>query len=271
MIQYNLNKIKINDNYNNNEDNSNQNLNIINNGNDYNDFNYYNIKQKLINLMDKFADAFDKENKTLLISAIKELNNFSEKYKFEYVSQLTLDWLLKIQNKQYENRELKYIGYYNQIRDIMDKMLKELKRKADLLIISQRKQNKNNDNKKENSNKDNSDNNINKVDISNNFQIPPIMTNKNLQKKNSINKEDIFKTQEIVPIKIDIDVQNNLNINEVEEILKNLDEGDLGNLGSNKNLNNNKKLLNKHVNSRNDNELEAFSYPFKENNLCNIF
>ena len=98
-----------------------------------------------------------------------------------------------------------------------------------------------------------------------------MITNRNLQKMNSINKEDIFRSTEIVPIKIDIEVQNTLDINEVEEILKNLDEGDLVNLGSKSNVNNNKKTLNKHMNSRNDNELEAFSYPFKEDDLCSIF
>ena len=270
LIQYNLNKIKINDNYN-NEENSNQNLSINNNDNlnENSEFDYFIIKQNIINLMDKFAEAFDKGNKNLLISAIKDLSNFSEKYKFDYVTQLTLDCLLKIQNKEYENCELKYIGYYNQIRDIIDKMLKELKKKADLIIISKLK-NKNKNNINQIKNNDNI-NNINRIDISNSVKVPSIIMNKNLQKKNSINKEDIFKTKEIVPIKIDIEVKNSLNINEVEEILKNLDEGDLGNFGSKKNLENNKKLLNKHNNNRNDNELEAFSYPFKEDNLCNIF
>ena len=84
----------------------------------------------------------------------------------------------------------------------MDKMLKELKRKADLLIISQRKQNKNNDNKKENSNKDNSDNNINKVDIYNNFQVPPIMTNKNLQKKILLIKKIYLKHKKLYQLKL---------------------------------------------------------------------
>ena len=95
--------------------------------------------------------------------------------------------------------------------------------------------------------------------------------NKSFLKKNSINKEDLLRTKEIIPIKIDIEVQKSLNINEVEEILKNLEEGDLGNLGSKDNISNNKKILNKHINNRNQNEIEAFSYPFKENNLCYLF
>ena len=269
LIKYNLNKVVINNNYN-NEENSTQNLVNLNNMNS-DEFDYYNIKQQVINLIDKFADAFDKENKNQLILAIKDLNSFSDKYKFDYVTQLTLDWLIKLQGKEYDNRELKYIGYYNQIREIMDKMLKELKKKADLIIFAEQKNNIDNKNEIENNN------NINKniVNISNsntNIKIPNIMiTNRNLQKMNSINKEDIFRSTEIVPIKIDIEVQNTLDINEFEEILKNLDEGDLVNLGSKSNVNNNKKTLNKHMNSRNDNELEAFSYPFKEDDLCSIF
>ena len=276
LIKYNINKIKINNNYI-NEDNSTKNIEEIN-GNNNNEFDYFNIKQQVINLMDKFADAFDKENKSQLISAIKDLNDFSEKHKFDYVSQLTLDWLIQMKEKKYDNCELKFIGYYNQIRDIMDKMLKELKKKADLIIIHEQKkmkeQIKENKIKKENNNNNFSTNPLKSKSNSTQVEVPSILLNKNIQKMNSINKEDIFRTKEIVPIKIDIEVQKTLNINEVEEILKNLDEGDLGNLGSKSNAinnNNNKKLLNKHINNRNDNELEAFSYPFKENNICYIF
>jgi len=249
LIKYNLNKIKINDNKDKEKEND-KNEN----------FDYYNIKQQVINLMDKFANSFDKENKPQLISAIKDLNEFSEKYKFDYVFQLTSDWLTKINDKKYDNCELKYIGYYNQIRDIMEVMLKELKKKEDLILLSQEKKNK--ENKKEN-NETSTNNNINenKSEDSNN----------NIQKMNSINKEDLLSTKEIVPIKIDIEVQNSLNINEVEEILRNLDEGDLGNLGSKASTTNVKKVLNKNVNNRNDNELEAFCYPFKEDRLCYIF
>ena len=276
LIKYNINKIKINNNYI-NEDNSTKNIEEIN-GNNNNEFDYFNIKQQVINLMDKFDDAFDKENKSQLISAIKDLNDFSEKHKFDYVSQLTLDWLIQMKEKKYDNCELKFIGYYNQIRDIMDKMLKELKKKADLIIIHEQKkmkeQIKENKIKKENNNNNFSTNPLKSKSNSTQVEVPSILLNKNIQKMNSINKEDIFRTKEIVPIKIDIEVQKTLNINEVEEILKNLDEGDLGNLGSKSNAinnNNNKKLLNKHINNRNDNELEAFSYPFKENNICYIF
>ena len=276
LIKYNINKIKINNNYI-NEDNSTKNIEEIN-GNNNNEFDYFNIKQQVINLMDKFADAFDKENKSQLISAIKDLNDFSEKHKFDYVSQLTLDWLIQMKEKKYDNCELKFIGYYNQIRDIMDKMLKELKKKADLIIIHEQKkmkeQIKENKIKKENNNNNFSMNSLKSKSNSIQVEVPSILLNKNIQKMNSINKEDIFRTKEIVPIKIDIEVQKTLNINEVEEILKNLDEGDLGNLGSKSNAinnNNNKKLLNKHINNRNYNELEAFSYPFKENKICYIF
>ena len=276
LIKYNINKIKINNNYI-NEDNSTKNIEEIN-GNNNNEFDYFNIKQQVINLMDKFDDAFDKENKSQLISAIKDLNDFSEKHKFDYVSQLTLDWLIQMKEKKYDNCELKFIGYYNQIRDIMDKMLKELKKKADLIIIHEQKkmkeQIKEKKKKKENNNNNFSTNPLKSKSNSTQVEVPSILLNKNIQKMNSINKEDIFRTKEIVPIKIDIEVQKTLNINEVEEILKNLDEGDLGNLGSKSNAinnNNNKKLLNKHINNRNDNELEAFSYPFKENNICYIF
>ena len=248
LIKYNINKIKINN------DISTKSIEASNNN--LNDFDYLNIRQEVINLMDYFARAFDRNNKNDLITAIKDLSKFAEKYKFDYVTQLTLDWLLKLKDKKYDKCELKYIGYYNQIRDIMDKMLKELKKKADLIIISQQK--KINNNKSENSN-----NNINNVD--NNMPIGD-----NLLKKNSINKEDLLKTKEIVPIKIDIEVNNNLNINEVEEILRNLDEGDFSNFGNKGSPTHTKKLLNKLNANRND-EMEAFSYPFKEDNLCYIF
>ncbi len=248
LIKYNINKIKINN------DISTKSIEASNNN--LNDFDYLNIRQEVINLMDYFARAFDRNNKNDLITAIKDLSKFAEKYKFDYVTQLTLDWLLKLKDKKYDKCELKYIGYYNQIRDIMDKMLKELKKKADLIIISQQK--KINNNKSENSN-----NNINNVD--NNMPIGD-----DLLKKNSINKEDLLKTKEIVPIKIDIEVNNNLNINEVEEILRNLDEGDFSNFGNKGSPTHTKKLLNKLNANRND-EMEAFSYPFKEDNLCYIF
>ena len=133
LIKYNINKIKLNDNYKNVE-----NSNILN-FNENEDFDYLNIKSQVITLMTKFGDAFDKENKNLLISAIKDLNIFSEEHKFDYVTQLTIEWLEKLKDKKYEKCELKYIGYYNQIRDIMETMLSELKKKADMIIISKKK------------------------------------------------------------------------------------------------------------------------------------
>lgn len=87
----------------------------------------------------------------------------------------------------------------------------------------------------------------------------------------TINKEELLRTKEIIPIKIDIEVNNSLNIDDVEEMLRNLDKGDLGNLGTKGSNSNIRKLFNKHFVNRNDNELEAFSYPFKEDNLCYIF
>ena len=140
----------------------------------------------------------------------------------------------------------------------MNKMLRELKKKADLMIITQRKKNK-----------DNILNNIN--DLNNNITMNAINAaiGQNILKKNSINKEDLLKTKEIIPIKIDIEVKNHLNINEVEDILNKLEEGDCGSAGNKVNINNQKRIINKHIN-RNE-ELEAFSYPFKENNFCYIF
>ena len=262
LIKYNLNKIIIN----NNEENSNKNM-FMNN-----DVDYSNIKETVIILMNKFAAAFDNENKNQLITALKGLNDFSTKYQFDYVTNLTLEWLNKLNEKKYNKCEFKYIGYYNQIRDIMDKMLKELKKKVDHIIMLQLKKSKifKNENNINNNNiaNDNNINNINSIKI---IKEPPTMViNKNFQKKVSLNKEDLLKTKEIVPIKIDIEVQNTLNINEVENILKNLEEGDLGHIGSKGNVTNNKKLLNKQGN-RIDNELEAFSYPFKDDSMCVIF
>ena len=63
-----------------------------------------------------------------------------------------------------------------------------------------------------------------------------------------------------------------MNINKVEEMLKSIEEGELGNLCFKENKQNNKKILNnKNINNRNQNEMEAYSYPFKEDNLCYIF
>ena len=242
LIKYDINKIKINDD---SKENKFGEPNNENNSN--NDFDYYYIKEKVINIIDKFSYAFDYENKSQLILAMKELNDFSKKYKFDYVTQLTFDWLSQIQDKKYENCELKYIGYYNQIRDIMDKMLNELKKKVDLILVSQ-----------ENKIKKENDNNIQEQ-------------NTNFQKMKTINKEELLRTKEIIPIKIDIEVNNSLNIDDVEEMLRNLDKGDLGNLGTKGSNSNIRKILNKHFINRNDNEMEAFSYPFKEDNLCYIF
>jgi hypothetical protein len=240
LIKYDIYKIKINDNNNENKIGGKAN-------NENNDFDFYNIKEKVINIMDKFSYAFDNENKSQLILAIKELNDFSKYYKFDYVTQLTFDWLSQIQDKKYENCELKYIGYYNQIRDIMNKMLNELKKKVDLILVSQE-----NEIKKEN------DNIIQEQ-------------NTNFNKRKSINKEELLRTKEIIPIKIDIEVNNSLNIDDVEEMLRNLDKGDLGNFGAKGSNSNIRKILNKHFVNRNDNEMEAFSYPFKEDNLCYMF
>jgi hypothetical protein len=135
-------------------------------------------------------------------------------------------------------------------------MLKELKKKVDFILFSQEIKNKENQNIKKSNNNEND-----------NLQIH----NRNFQRINTINKEELLKTKEIKPIKIDIEVQNSLNLSEVEELLRNLDEGDLGNFGNKGNAWNNKKLFNRQIKIRSDNEFEAFSYPFKEDNFCHAF
>jgi hypothetical protein len=79
--------------------------------------------------------------------------------------------------------------------------------------------------------------------------------------------------KEIIPIKLDIDIQNKLNLDEIEVIINNLEKGDFGIMETkNTSMTNKKKILKSHFNNRNDNELEAFSYPFKEeDNFCIIF
>ena len=242
LIKYDIYKIKIND-----DDNNKIGGEGNNENNSINDYDYFYIKEKVISIMDIFSDAFDNENKSQLILAFKKLNEFSTHYKFDYVTQLTLDWLSQIKDKKYENCELKYIGYYNQIRDIMDTMLNELKKKVDLILVSQE----------------------NKIKKENDNIIQGENTNCHVIK--SINKEELLKTKEIIPNKIDIEVNNSLNIDDVEEMLRNLDKGDLGNLGKKGSNSNIRKILNKHYINRSDNEMEAFSYPFKEDNLCYIF
>ena len=251
IIKYNINKIKIVETkyeQKSNDDNLEQILE--------NEIDMFNIKNQVINLMDKFDEAFTAEKRKILISAVKDLNNFSKKYKFTYVEQLTLDWLKYLEDKKNEKTSLKYFGYYNQIREIMDKMLKEIKKKVDLFIFYREKKKKNSK-ESDKSPKENGSKALDKRSSKN---------------KQTINKEDLLKSKEIIPIKLDIDIQNRLSLDEVEEIIQNLEKGDFGNLeNKNQNMINKKKILKSHFNNRNDNELEAFNYPFKEEHLCGIF
>ena len=251
IIKYNINKIKILETkyeQKSNDDNLEQILE--------NEIDMFNIKNQVINLMDKFDEAFTAEKRKILISAVKDLNNFSKKYKFTYVEQLTLDWLKYLEDKKNEKTSLKYFGYYNQIREIMDKMLKEIKKKVDLFIFYREKKKKNSK-ESDKSPKENGSKALDKRSSKN---------------KQTINKEDLLKSKEIIPIKLDIDIQNRLSLDEVEEIIQNLEKGDFGNLeNKNQNMINKKKILKSHFNNRNDNELEAFNYPFKEEHFCGIF
>ena len=251
IIKYNINKIKIVETkyeQKSNDDNLEQILE--------NEIDMFNIKNQVINLMDKFDEAFTAEKRKILISAVKDLNNFSKKYKFTYVEQLTLDWLRYLEDKKNEKISLKYFGYYNQIREIMDKMLKEIKKKVDLFIFYREKKKKNSK-ESDKSPKENGSKALDKRSSKN---------------KQTINKEDLLKSKEIIPIKLDIDIQNRLSLDEVEEIIQNLEKGDFGNLeNKNQNMINKKKILKSHFNNRNDNELEAFNYPFKEEHFCSIF
>lgn len=248
IIKYNINKIKIDENI---QDN------VSNEKNFENESEIFNIKNQVINLMDKFDEAFTKEKKQLMISAIKDLNDFAKKYKFGYIMQLTLDWLKYLEDKNNENSSLKNFGYYNQIREIMDKMLKEIKKKVDFMILYREKyKNKKSGEKNE---KEYQQKLSNKQSVG--------------SRKKTINKEDLLKSKEIVPIKLDIDIQNHLNLDEIENIIQNLEKGDFGNVeNNNASISNKKKILKSHFNNRNDNELEAFTFPFKEEDLlCNIF
>ena len=251
IIKYNINKIKIletKSEQKSNDDNLEQILE--------NEIDMFNIKNQVINLMDKFDEAFTAEKRKILISAVKDLNNFSKKYKFIYVEQLTLDWLKYLEDKKNEKISLKYFGYYNQIREIMDKMLKEIKKKVDLFIFYREKKKKNSK-ESDKSPKENGSKALDKRSSKN---------------KQTINKDDLLKSKEIIPIKLDIDIQNRLSLDEVEEIIQNLEKGDFGNLeNKNQNMINKKKILKSHFNNRNDNELEAFNYPFKEEHFCGIF
>ena len=248
VIKYNINKIKIDDmnKGNNNIDNSEKNI--------QNEDDIFNIKHQVIKLMDKFDEAFSKEKKQLMIEAIKELNLFSKKYKFSYVSQITLDWLHYLEDKKNENISLKNFGYYNQIREIMDNMLKEIKKKVDLMIIYREKKSKG-------------------IKTGEKEGVKTINKQSMDSRKKSINKEDLLKSKEIVPIKLDIELQNRLSLDEIEDIINNFEKGDYRNLeNKNESIQNKKKILKSHFNNRNDNELEAFTYPFKEeDNFCIIF
>ena len=248
VIKYNINKIKIDDmnKGNNNIDNSEKNI--------QNEDDIFNIKHQVIKLMDKFDEAFSKEKKQLMIEAIKELNLFSKKYKFSYVSQISLDWLHYLEDKKNENISLKNFGYYNQIREIMDNMLKEIKKKVDLMIIYREKKSKG-------------------IKSGEKEGVKTINKQSMDSRKKSINKEDLLKSKEIVPIKLDIELQNRLSLDEIEDIINNLEKGDYRNLeNKNESIQNKKKILKSHFNNRTDSELEAFTYPFKEeDNFCIIF
>ena len=249
IIQYNINKIKIDDinqENNSNIDNTEKSL--------QNETDIFKIKNQVIKLMDKFDEAFTKEKRLLLIQALKDLNIFAKKYKFSYVSQLSVEWFKYLEDKENEKKSLKNFGYYNQIREIMDKMLKEIKKKVNLMILYREKKHLNNKLEEKDENKL-----INKLSIG--------------SQKKSINKEDLLKSKEIIPIKLDIDIQNKLNLDEIEVIINNLEKGDFGIMETkNTSMTNKKKILKSHFNNRNDNELEAFSYPFKEeDNFCIIF
>ena len=100
-----------------------------------------------------------------------------------------------------------------------------------------------------------------------------IINKQSPQKKQSINKEDLLKMKEIIPIKLDIDIQSKLSLEEIQNIMKNLEKGEFGNQADkdNKSSFNHKKISKSHFNNRNDNEIEAFAYPFAEESLCNIF
>ena len=251
IIKYNINKIKIVETKYEQKSNDDSLEQILEN-----EIDMFNIKNQVINLMDKFDEAFTAEKRKILISAVKDLNNFSKKYKFIYVEQLTLDWLKYLEDKKNEKTSLKYFGYYNQIREIMDKMLKEIKKKVDLFIFYREKKKKNSK-ESDKSPKENGSKALDKRSSKN---------------KQTINKEDLLKSKEIIPIKLDIDIQNRLSLDEVEEIIQNLEKGDFGNLeNKNQNMINKKKILKSHFNNRNDNELEAFNYPFKEEHFCGIF
>ena len=251
IIKYNINKIKIIETKYEQKSNDDNLEKILEN-----EIDMFNIKNQVINLMDKFDEAFTAEKRKILISAVKDLNNFSKKYKFTYVEQLTLDWLKYLEDKKNEKTSLKYFGYYNQIREIMDKMLKEIKKKVDLFIFYREKKKKNSK-ESDKSPKENGSKALDKRSSKN---------------KQTINKEDLLKSKEIIPIKLDIDIQNRLSLDEVEEIIQNLEKGDFGNLeNKNQNMINKKKILKSHFNNRNDNELEAFNYPFKEEHFCGIF
>ena len=251
IIKYNINKIKIVETKYEQKSNDDNLEKILEN-----EIDMFNIKNQVINLMDKFDEAFTAEKRKILISAVKDLNNFSKKYKFIYVEQLTLDWLKYLEDKKNEKTSLKYFGYYNQIREIMDKMLKEIKKKVDLFIFYREKKKKNSK-ESDKSPKENGSKALDKRSSKN---------------KQTINKEDLLKSKEIIPIKLDIDIQNRLSLDEVEEIIQNLEKGDFGNLeNKNQNMINKKKILKSHFNNRNDNELEAFNYPFKEEHFCGIF
>ena len=249
IIKYNINKIKI-------DTQSSENKSIYDSDENLeNELDIMNIKKQVINLMNKFDEAFGKEDKKLLVSAIKDLNFFSHKFRFTYVFEMTLDWLKILEDKSYEKKSLKNFGYYNQIREIMDKMLKEIKNKIDMLIIYKEKKIK----------KNKEDEHYDKEEV--------IINKQNLAKKQSINKEDLLKMKEIIPIKLDIDIQSKLSLEEIQNIMKNLEKGEFGNQANkdNKSSFHHKKISKSHFNNRNDNEIEAFAYPFTEESLCNIF
>jgi hypothetical protein len=169
----------------------------------HNNFNFEKAKQQLNELIEHFFQSFNNNNKTGLIASIKNLSHFSRQYHFDYITKVTSNWLQKLENKEID--DIKNIGNFNNIKDIFNKMLEELKKQEYNYLNS----------------------NINE---SNNSVVNEY--------------QDLFNSKEIVPLKIDIEVKKNLDLNKIENIIENLDKTNLKNSGDD-NINNDKLINNK--------------------------
>lgn len=247
-------------------------------------FNNRNYEQEIIKkikcLVKEFSCSFEKNDLVLLASALKQLCDFSKNYKFDYVYDLSCNWLLELNTKNTCITKIEDFGEYKQFEEIIDKMDNEIKEnisycnnkspsvkkpininysksfertKKDLRIISLRKC-------------DESPPGPNKSKFVNN--------NRRNKKMKSIGEEgrteplninEVMK--KIKPVKIEMEIDNNFKGDEIIKELEDINKRVWGNP-----IVGNKKVLKQNFLNNNEEEENGYKYPFKDDSLsCIMF